>query len=78
MAISVSVNEETQAIDYDTVSSMAIYQGWAVPGTPKTAAAWKICKFTLNASNQTTDIQWANGSLAYNSVWNNRAGLSYS
>lgn len=67
----------TQAIDYD-VNGNAIYQGWAVPATAdKAAAVWRICRLTVDGSNRTTDIQWANGQENFANIWNNRVGLSY-
>lgn len=67
----------TQAIDYDA-NGNAIYQGWAVPITAdKTAAVWRICRLTVDASNRTTDIEWANGFETFNNIWANRVSLTY-
>ena len=54
------------------------YQGLAYPGAVTSAANWQIKKFTYNSSGAVTDVQWAGGSDAFGSIWDNRASLSYS
>lgn len=54
-----------------------IYIGRAVPGTAKSDAGWQIQKLTWSGSN-VVDIQFANASLLFNAIWDDRAGLSYS
>lgn len=66
----------TTALDYS--GSNPIYIGKAVQGSAKASAVWQIRKLTFDGSNNMTDIQYANGSLAFNAIWNNRAALSYS
>ena len=68
--------EFTQAFAYNG-SNLVEYQGWARPGTAKTAARWKICKLTYSG-NFVTDIQWADGTASFTKVWNDRATYSYS
>lgn len=41
------------------------------------AALWAIKKYTYNGSNQLTQAQWANGTVSFTNVWNNRSSLSY-
>ena len=65
----------TKAMDFDGGAN-PVYIGYAVPGTAKSAAAWRIQKLTYSGSN-VTDIQLANGSPDFTAVWNNRAALSY-
>jgi YD repeat-containing protein len=67
----------TQAFDYDAAGNVT-YHGRALPGNSKAAPAWQVKKFTYDAASNLTDVQYANGSLDYTSVWDDRAGLSYS
>jgi len=67
----------TTALDYD-VNGNLIYQGQAVPGSAKSAAVWKIKKFTYDGSSNLTDIQFADGNNDFDNIWNNRASLNYS
>jgi len=60
-----------KAYDYD-VGGNLIYEGWAVPGTATSAAAWSIRKNSYTGSNLTL-TQWANGNSAFVNVWDNRA-----
>ena len=49
------------------------YEGWAQPGTPTSAAKWKIKKF-LYSSNGVTNEKWANNdSTGFNYIWDSRA-----
>ncbi len=67
-----------QVFDYaGTIVGTPIYVGWAVPGVATSAAKWKIRKFTYDANNQITNIQWANGDVGFNAIWDNRASLTY-
>jgi len=69
-------NLYTNAYDYDGSNNL-IYQGRAVGGSSKASAVWQIKKFSYTGSNL-TDIQWAGGDQAFDNVWDDRAGLSYS
>jgi len=64
------------AIDYDG-SGNIIYQGKALPGASKASAVWQIKKLVYSGSN-VSDIQWADGDILFDNIWDNRAGLSYS
>ena len=66
----------TQKIAY-TAAGLAEYLGFAVPGSSAAAAVWLIKKLTYSGTN-VTDIQFANGSLAFDQVWDDRESLSYS
>lgn len=66
----------TQAFDYS--GDNVVYQGWAVPGTAKSTAGWRICKLTYDGSSHVTDIQWAGAGEQFKWIWNDRASLSYS
>lgn len=63
-----------QIFDYNgTTIGTAIYIGWATPGVPTSAAKWKIRKLTYDLNNQVTAIQYANGDVGFNQIWDNRA-----
>lgn len=66
----------TQAIDYDA-SGNAIYIGLAIVGSAKSASVWQIRKITYDASNNATDIQWADGVITFIKIWNSRTSYSY-
>jgi len=68
--------KNTIALDYDSSNNL-IYKGEANAGSAKSAAAWKITKYTYSNGN-ITDIQWADGNLQEDNVWDNRVSLSYS
>ena len=66
----------TKVFDY-VGGDNPIYIGWAQPGSSKSDAVWRIQKLTYSGNN-VTDIQWANGVINFNSIWDNRASLTYS
>ena len=77
MAYQPTEQKKIQALDYNAGGDM-IYQGTADPGTAKSAALWRIAKFTYDGSSNLTDIQMADGYLNYDNIWNDRVSLSYS
>jgi len=68
----------TTAIDNTAVNNQVLYQGWAIPGTAKSAASWAIVKYTYDGNGIVSDIQWAGGVATFSTVWNNRGAASYS
>jgi hypothetical protein len=54
------------------------YLGKADIGTATTSSGWQIKKFTYDGSNNLTDIQYAEGTDAFDKIWDNRIGYSYS
>lgn len=66
----------TQAFAYDA-NSQTEYIGYALPGTSKASPKWLIKKLTYSGT-LVTDIQFANGVIAFDSVWNSRTGYTYS
>ena len=58
-------------------SDNLLYAGKAAPGTTAAAAGWQIRKCSYSGSLLTA-VQYADGDLLFNNVWNDRAGLSYS
>lgn len=65
----------TQAIAYDSNGNTE-YIGYALAGSAKTAPVWLIKKLTYDVSNRVTDIQFANGVIAFDQVWNNRGSIA--
>lgn len=53
-------------------NGLAIYIGKAAPGSATSAAKWKIQKLTY-VNNAVTQIDFANGSPAYEFAWDLRA-----
>ena len=64
----------TQIFDYGGgTTGQPIYIGWATPGVSTSASKWKIRKFTYDGNGQVTNIQFANGDVGFNFVWDLRA-----
>lgn len=53
------------------------YEGWAKCGSATSAATWGIKKYTYTAG-ALVSIQFANGGVQQNNIWDNRVSLSYS
>jgi hypothetical protein len=69
-------SEQVYATRVDEASSTVTYIGKAVPGTTNAASLWQISRLTQSGS--VLSSEYANGSDAFNQVWNDRASLSYS
>jgi len=67
----------TTAIEYDA-SGNAVYVGEAVAGTLQSQALWRIKKITYDASNNATDVKWADGVTTLTKEWDERASYTYS
>lgn len=65
----------TQAISYDGNGNTE-YVGYALPGTSKAAPLWLIKRLTYDGSQRVTDIQFANGVIQFDMVWNDRTSGS--
>jgi hypothetical protein len=72
----VSLNNRT--FREDIVDATTSYQGYALPGTATSAAAWQITRSTKDGSGNVTAVLFADGNDLYDNVWDNRASLSYS
>ena len=53
------------------------YVGLAEPGTATSAALWQIRKLIYSSGNL-AQVLWEGGNLGYDSVWDDRASLSFS
>ena len=65
-----------EATRLDEATSTITYVGKALPGASPSAAVWAIQRLTTSGGLLT--IEWADGNLWRNNVWDNRAALSYS
>lgn len=63
------------ASEYDDVGGGVSYLGEAAPGTPTSAASWRIKRITQVSSDIST--KWADGDANYDNIWDNRLSLSY-
>ena len=61
------------AIDYETAGT--VYIGIAEIGSATTDPAWQIRRFTYTTKK--LQIEFANGSDAFNQIWDGRIGLTY-
>lgn len=69
-----ATDEATRVV---VASSTVSYIGKAPAGTATNAAAWKIQRVTTTVGGDLT-VEWADGNINYDNVWDNRAVLSYS
>ena len=54
-----------------------VYYGEAVPGTPTSAASWRIKRMVFGTNGNLTTT-WADGNDSFDNIWDNRASLDYS
>ena len=67
---------DNEKIIIDESTAGTIYVGRATIGTATTSATWQIQR-TMTVANITT-VEWADGNIQYDNVWDNRGSLSYS
>ena len=60
----------------DETGAGVSYVGRAAPNSPTSSAVWQIKK--LETSGNVFSVSFANGNSEFDSVWDNRASLSYS
>lgn len=60
----------------DAVSSSLTYIGLALVGSSESDPSWRILEIAV--SGTVTTIKYAGGDTDFNSVWTDRASLSYS
>ena len=73
--VTVVKNIEKIVYDDDKTANNKEYFGWAKPNTATSVASWKIMRITYTGNNFVLD--WAGGTQLYNSIWDNRASLTY-
>jgi hypothetical protein len=62
--------------EYDGSNNM-IYHGISEPGSIQSAALWQIKKFSYDGAGNLISLLYADGSLGFSKVWNNRAAYAY-
>lgn len=65
-------------IDDDSGSTDVIYVAAALPSTATSAASWQIKRITLTSGSFPITIEWADGDLSFDNIYDNREALSYS
>jgi hypothetical protein len=65
-----------QEMDY--VSDTKHYYGFAAPGKLTSDPGWQIRELTLDTNGRSVRVKFANGSLGYDFVWDDRATFDYS
>lgn len=63
-------------LDFDSSNNL-IYLGLAKIGSKDSDSAWQIRKFTYDASNNLTNIEWAGEDSLFDKVWDNRTTYNY-
>ena len=78
-AIDMAMGEDLYSGIIDTSSPTTQYRGWCKAGLVASigSAVWRIQRAALSGGAP-TQIDWADGNLLFDNVWNNRASLSYS
>lgn len=71
-----NVRNVSTIVYIDNVSGTVKYYGFASPGTPTNLPYWRIIQ-ELTVGTVTSYL-YADGTLNYTSIWDNRASLSYS
>ena len=66
----------THAFEYNA-SNGVLYKGDAAAGASKAGLVWRISKFTYDANQSVTDIQWASGTADFQFAWDSRATYTY-
>lgn len=77
MVVELKIMNGAYAVQVDDTGT-TLYQGWAVPGTATSSAAWRIRRVVSSGTPTDTSITFADGDDSFNNVWDNRTGLSYS
>lgn len=67
-------DKETDFADFENTG--IIYKGEAAPGTDPSVVGWRIRRLLVAGDDDTSET-WANGSSAFDKVWNDRATYSY-
>ena len=70
-------SEVTYATRVDFVDATTMYKGEAAVGTTDNQALWRIAKYVFGSDSDVT-VTWASGNDAFDKVWDNRTGYSYS
>ena len=60
----------------DFIDDDTLYKGEADPGTLKAEALWRIQYIVINPTTGDTEISWADGTAAFDKIWDNRLGYT--
>ncbi len=71
-----NVRNVSTIVYIDDVSATVSYYGFSAPGTPTSYPYWRIMK--KETVSTVTSYLYANGTLNYSAIWDDRASLSYS
>lgn len=58
--------------------SNVLYHGYAQPGTAEDEASWMIVTYIYDSSSNMTESNFADGSIAFDKIWKERASYEYS
>lgn len=61
----------------DFIDDDTLYKGESDPGTLKGDALWRIQYIVINPTTGDTEISWADGTGAFDKIWDNRIGYTY-
>lgn len=73
---SINTTDVIYASRVDDASATVTYIGKAAVGSANGSAVWQISRMTV--SGTVTTIEYADGNISFDNVWDNRAALSYS
>ena len=60
----------------DFTSTSVFYRGEAAPGSSEAAPVWRIARVTISGDGDVSE-KWADGTAAFDKVWDDRAAFSY-
>ena len=66
----------TMRIEYQ--NNNPIYIGYAVPGSSENEAKWQIRKLEYDDAGNLVSVKFAEGTVGFDKIWNNRASYNYS
>ena len=70
-------NELRYEKESDFVGENIIYRGEAAPGSSRSASVWRLWAITFAESDGDISESWADGSEAFNKVWDDRLTYTY-
>lgn len=74
----IRINAEFTEKRENNANGQPLYIGQAQPGTLTSATGWRIQKYTYDANFALTDVEWAEGTNAFDKIWDDRATYTYS
>jgi len=66
----------TVRLDYS--EGNVTYVGYAEPGTGENEPKWQIRKFEYDEAGNLVAVKFAEGTIGFDKVWNNRTSYTYS